>query len=113
MSWEKRGIGRYYTAERIGGRVVKSYVGFGRVAELAAQLDEIKRQEREWKAFEDRMRRKELDELEAALATFDELADTLAAAAMLVAGYRRHNQGEWRKRRVNQGSDENAGARAD
>ncbi len=40
MAWEQRGSrSYYYTAERIDGRVVKRYVGAGRVAELAAQLE--------------------------------------------------------------------------
>jgi hypothetical protein len=37
MGWETRGNSTcYYTAERVGGREVKRYVGTGRVSELAA-----------------------------------------------------------------------------
>jgi hypothetical protein len=48
MGWEQRGNREYYyQAERVGGRVVKRYVGGGRVGELAAQLDQIERSERD------------------------------------------------------------------
>ena len=39
MGWEQRGNATYYySAERVGGRVVKQYVGTGRVAALTALL---------------------------------------------------------------------------
>ncbi|MBY0514642.1 MAG: hypothetical protein K2P78_12100 [Gemmataceae bacterium] len=47
MGWESRGTGLYYsTAERAGGRVVERYVGAGKVAGLAAQLDAVNRHQR-------------------------------------------------------------------
>ncbi|HJZ54029.1 MAG TPA: hypothetical protein VKE74_03695 [Gemmataceae bacterium] len=100
MGWEQRG-GRsyYYTAERIGGRVVKSYVGTGRVAELAAQLDAINRQEREAEDEDAQSARDELADLDAALAPLSELADLLARAALQAAGFHQHHRGEWRRRR--------------
>jgi hypothetical protein len=42
MGWEwRKGQRYYYAAKRVGGRVVKRYVGVGRVAELAAELDAL------------------------------------------------------------------------
>jgi hypothetical protein len=101
MGWEQRG-GRwyYYTAERVGGRVVKQYVGTGRVAELAAELDAETREQRADEGESDRAARSDLDALAAALAPLNELADAVAAAALLAAGYHRHHRGPWRKRRV-------------
>jgi hypothetical protein len=37
--------------------------------------------------------------LDAPIIELDELADLLAHAALLAAGFRRHNRGEWRKGR--------------
>jgi hypothetical protein len=100
MGLERRG-GRsyYYTAERVGGRVVKCYIGSGRVAAIAAQFDAIRRQERDAEQAAVRRARDELAALDAAVTPLDELADLLARAAMLAAGFHRHHRGEWRRRR--------------
>ena len=44
-------------------------------------------------------------DVDAMLAQFDELCDLLFQAAMLVAGYHKHDRGPWRKRRVKKISD--------
>jgi|SRR6185312_2614916 len=114
MSWEERGSGRYYySAERVGGRVVKMYVGAGRIAKLAAELDRQKRQERETEEGEQRAIRNSLSELDSLMAPLNELADMVAAAAMLNAGYHRHHRGQWRKRRVEQNAPEDAAGRVE
>jgi hypothetical protein len=93
MGWDK---GRYYTRSRkVNGRVVREYVGTGPLAELAAQTDALRQEERE-------ARRAELAELAALDAPLDDLAeltDLLARAALVAAGYRQHHRGDWRKRR--------------
>jgi hypothetical protein len=98
MGWERRGNGTYYyTAARVGGRVVKRYVGTG---EVAAQLDQLDRESRTAQDEEVRARRCDLDTLAAPLDPLNELTDAVLAASLLAAGYHRHHRGPWRKRRA-------------
>ena len=92
--------GRYYTRSRkVNGRVVREYVGAGPVAELAAQLDALDRAQREAVREAQRAIDAELAEIDGPLNELDTLAEGLARAALLAAGYRRHKRGEWRKTR--------------
>jgi len=100
MGWEKRGNQMYYySAERVGGRVVKRYVGTGHAGELVAQLEAIHRTEREEGAEAAKRERVKLAALDAALAPLNELADALTAAALVAAGCHHPKRGKWRKRR--------------
>ena len=101
MAWESRnGRGRYYTrSRRERGQVVREYVGCGIPAEQAARADalgrELARHERAaWRAIQH-----DHDATAALVAEADALAEDLARAALLSAGYHRHHRGEWRKRR--------------
>jgi hypothetical protein len=100
MGWESRGgRGRYYTRSRkASGRVVREYVGGGLIGLLAARDDEERRQ----RAAEDRERfRQEQDAFTAVAAPHERLntvADALMTAALVAAGYHRHDRGQWRKR---------------
>jgi hypothetical protein len=96
MGWDR---GYYYRARKVNGRVVREYVGRGEVAELAAQADAIGRADREAEREARRAERAELEELDAGVNELNQLADLLARAALLAAGYRQHKRGEWRKRR--------------
>jgi hypothetical protein len=97
VGWEK---GRYYTRSRkINGRVVREYCGTGELADLAAQIDAIKRADCEARREARRAERAELEALDAPLNKLHELADLLARAALVVAGFHQHNRGEWRKKR--------------
>lgn len=99
MGWER---GRYYThSKKVNGRVVREYVGSGPAGILAAELYSIQRDEREAKAALRRAVREELDELTEAVDKLSAHCDLLTRAALLAAGYRQHNRGEWRKRRDN------------
>ena len=102
MAWEFRnGRGGYYTrSRRVNGRVVRQYVGCGRVAELAARMDEISRQQREAEAEMWRRERERIESLDASIATICEISDLFARLALIDAGFHQHNRGEWRKRRV-------------
>ncbi len=99
--WERRERGGpYYTRSRKeGGRVLREYIGGGVLGEIAALEDEYERRCREEEAA---LCKEERERLEGLMAPVDELceaAEVLARAALLAAGYRRHNRGEWRKRR--------------
>jgi hypothetical protein len=102
MGWEKRKRGgTYYTRSRkINGRVVREYVGTGPLAELAAEMDSLERRRREEDAEAWRAERERLEALEAPVARLCEITEALAHDTLLASGYRRHNRGEWRKRRV-------------
>ncbi len=104
MAWETRERGgRYYTRSRkIGGRVVREYIGTGPVAELIATRDAEARVERTAEARVLRAERDRLAPAEAVLAELDALTELLAHAALVAAGYRRHHRGAWRKRRGHQ-----------
>jgi hypothetical protein len=100
VAWERRGGRRYYyRSVRRGGRVMKEYVGSGGLAEATARLDEQdrKRQEVEAQARQEEVRR--MESLEAPIRELCEATETLVRAALIAAGYRQHNRGEWRLRR--------------
>ena len=97
MGWER---GRYYTRSRkVNGRVIREYVGAGLLGELAARMDANERQQREDERAADRTRRAELEALDGPLNDLNDLAEMVARAALVAAGYRQHKRGEWRKRR--------------
>jgi hypothetical protein len=89
----------YYRSRRVNGQPRNEYLGAGMIGRLAADLDNLSRHERD----EDRAL---LVQDEAAMDALDDLvrpvralADDLARAAMVAAGYHRHHRG-WRKKRV-------------
>ena len=100
MGWETRPRGgRYYTrSKKIGGRVVREYVGTGYVAERIAQMDAEEREEREQvqaalKAERDRIRAQGK-----AVMDYCRNVDEVLTEALLAAGYHNH-KGQWRRRR--------------
>ena len=101
MGWETRQRGgRYYTrSRREGGRIVREYIGTGRVAELVAMLDEREREEREAARAEDRERRAQIEATDDLIDALCRGVGTLARATLLAAGYPQHDRGAWRKRR--------------
>ena len=101
MGWERRRNGSryYYRARKIGGRVVKEYVGTGPEAELAAAQDADTRAGRAAASAARRTTRAGFDSLDAPLDAFAAALDSLTRAGLLLAGYHRHHGGEWRRRR--------------
>jgi hypothetical protein len=99
MPWEQRGGKRYYyRTERRAGRAARRYVGSGDVAELAAAADELRRLQRAAAKRRCQEQRQRLLEAEAPLLELCFLADGLARAALLAAGYHQHDRGAWRRR---------------
>ncbi len=97
MAWEK---GRYYTRSRkVNGRVIREYIGSGRVGELAAQLDAMEREQREYEREAWRIEREEFEAFDETITKVCQMADVIAQAAMVAAGFH-PRRGEWRRRRV-------------
>jgi hypothetical protein len=95
MPWDR---GYYYRSRKVGGRVVREYVGRGHVAELAAQLDASERERREAEAAAWRAEKGRLDALDAEVAALIEVTDLAAAAALLAAGFHQYKR-QWRRKR--------------
>ena len=106
MGWEarKRGTGSYYyRSVRSGDRVTKEYCGGGRLGRLAAQLDEVERQQREEEANYWKVEKERLEANAAFLRELEEAAEILVRAHLIVAGCHRH-KGEWRRARREHGA---------
>jgi hypothetical protein len=100
MGWELRGGRRYYTRSRkVGGRVLREYIGRGPEAELAAALDAARRAEQTRRRQAARAEQARLAGADSLLLSFVELAELLARASLVTAGYRQHARGHWRRRR--------------
>ncbi|MFO7904344.1 MAG: hypothetical protein R6U98_16900 [Pirellulaceae bacterium] len=97
MGWEK---GRYYTRSRkVNGRVVREYVGGGEVGAMAAHVDAINRERRYQERESWRLEQEEMDTIDASVDNVCQMADLIAQATMVAAGFHCH-RGEWRRRRV-------------
>ena len=101
MSWETRGVhGPYYTrSRRVGGRVVREYVGRGPLADIIAQADEAEREARRLQRKREREQLEQDRELDQSFSTYSAGVDELLRGVLEAAGYYRHKRGEWRRRR--------------
>jgi len=101
VSWETRnGKGRYYVRTwREGGRIVREYIGAGAYGECVAADDARDRAERVDEAAAARAEVEQLSELDKLVAASAQAARVVASQALIAAGYRRHQRGEWRKTR--------------
>ena len=100
MAWQVVDARKYYYRHRrVGGRPRTVYVGAAGspAAELAAAADGLRRLGREAAARERHAERERHREAEAPLLDLCELTDVLARAALVLAGYHRHDRGEWRR----------------
>ena len=102
MPWETRGgSGQYYTrSKRVGGKIVREYLGSGPGAQAIASLDQAaqevnavgrslaRRNEQEWNAAHGAVR------------AFCKDVESAAREALEEAGYHRHDRGQWRKKRM-------------
>jgi hypothetical protein len=101
MAWVQRGNYRFYRRSvRKGRRVLTEHYG-GADARLAAALDEERR--RHLEVEREKMRRTQhiYATADDPLAQLDVATNLAVTAILLAAGYYRHHQGEWRKRRGN------------
>jgi hypothetical protein len=100
MAWElRRGRPYYYRKERHGDRVVSRYAGGGPAGHSSACRDREERAARARSAEARRSDRDRLADENQAMEAWFEDVEVLAQAALLAAGYYRHDRGEWRKRR--------------
>jgi hypothetical protein len=101
MGWEKRERGGlYYTRSRkVGGRVVREYVGGGTLGHIAALEDAQERRQRKEEAASWKEERDRLEALVAPVEQLCEVAEILSRATLVAAGFRRHQRGEWRRKR--------------
>jgi len=101
MGWEKRARGGLYftRSRRVGGRVVREYIGGGKLGEIAAYFAERDREERDFRADCERAERAAADALARHVEDFDRAVAAVVAAALVLAGYRRADRKRWRKRR--------------
>ena len=99
--------GLYYTRSRkVSGKVVREYVGGGILGELAARMDALERRQREEEAAAWREERERLEKLAGLADELCEDVETIARATLLIAGFRRHKRGEWRRQRDRKTSTE-------
>jgi hypothetical protein len=99
MAWEQRGSQRYYYRSRkIEGRVVKEYVGGGFAGMLAEREDEERRRKENADCAAFRNAQQALGAAAEAHEELNRAADALMTAALVAAGYHRHERGLWRKR---------------
>jgi hypothetical protein len=100
MGWEFRnGRSYYYHVKKRAGQVVKTYIGRGRMGELAEALEvEARRQRAEWEeAF--RAERARTSHADRAMDDLDRACAMAIRASLIRAGYHQVNFA-WRRRRV-------------
>jgi hypothetical protein len=101
MGWERRAQCRdtyFYTARKVGGRVVKRYIGRGPLADVAAAQDAVVKADRRASIAAVRNMATLMAPADSTLRALDHICDLLAAANLAAAGYLR-NHYEWRRPR--------------
>ena len=99
MGWETR-RGSYYTrSRRVGGKVVRQYLGAGLVGQIGAHNDTRARIERTFARVEAERQEEAAAGVDATVRAAVDFAEALARAALLLAGCHRHERGEWRRKR--------------
>ena len=101
MAWETRSRGtRHYTrSRRVGGRVVREYVGRGAIGEAAEREDRARRAARIAERVAHQRRQEEDRQLRDLVLGVERHAATLVAITLVAAGYHRPTRGQWRRRR--------------
>jgi hypothetical protein len=105
MGWLVVGHKRYYYRyHRVGKKIVSEYVGTGAYAEQEAANDQRRIAERKAQRLAHKAELARIQGIENQVKSFDDLADLVARASLVAAGYRQHDRGPWRKWRVNASS---------
>jgi hypothetical protein len=101
MAWERRERGGlYYTrSRRVGGRVMREYLGSGELAIAVALLDQERREERDAARDARNRERERHTAIEETLETFACEVEALVAAELEQSGFHLH-RGEWRRKRT-------------
>jgi hypothetical protein len=98
MAWVTRGRRRYYYQPVREGKLVRQvYYGSGPMAELAAEADELRRAERRAKAFAWQEEEGQRQAADRSSQQVEGLTDLLMRAALVAAGFHRHDRGAWRR----------------
>ena len=99
MAWEDRdGRRYYYRKRRVGRSVISEYVGYGPIAEMVSEKDEMDRQQR-MQGREEFERLKTNDKnLGSELDSLIEATRACVRASLLISGFHPH-RGQWRKKR--------------
>jgi hypothetical protein len=97
MSLEK---GRYYTrSHRVNGRIVRTYLGSGEIAQAMAESDRIARDRRNAERAALQAELAEMTNISKILDELDATCKHLVEVYFESQGYHRHHRGAWRKRR--------------
>ncbi len=89
----------YYRARKVGGRVVKEYLGSGPHADLAALQDTLAREDRAAAVHARRAERDRLEAIDSKVTGIDDTIEAVMRASLVLSGYHRHHRGDWRRRR--------------
>lgn len=101
MAWERRGNGRcyyYYTAKRVGRRVLKQYCGAGQTGLRAAARDIAIRLRRAQEARRQRQWQKSINGVTSLLDESERLLKSLLTTHLLCGGFKCHKR-QWRSPR--------------
>ena len=99
MPWVRRGRHRYYVRRRkVRGAFVRQPYGRGPEAQLAAALAAQRQREREAEWARRRRERGRWETDTRTLLRLIEVSDLLVRAALVAAGFRQHQRGEWRRK---------------
>ena len=78
--------------------MVREYIGGGTLGQLAAQLDEIERRQREEETAYWREEQERFEQNAAFVYELEEAAEVLVRAHLLASGFHKH-KGQWRQQR--------------
>ncbi len=100
MPWERRYRQLvHYRAQKVGGRVIRTYFGAGETAERAYAEDQSRRAERDRQAEGAHAVRRLHTGATASLGELTELTDLLTKATLFGLGFHLHDR-VWRRRRA-------------